>query len=263
MAGRDRRATGEADDRKGASDQRQEHDHEGLGVGRGRLPRGGRRCTSRRSVTMSPWRITSRGGVTTTRWAWTAWCRSSRCARIAAWRKLTWKTIASYVGDLCDADFTYHIVADFAPDAIVHYAEQRAAPYSMVDRMHAVYTQINNVVGNLNVLYAIAEINPEIHLVKLGTTARTARPTSTSRRGGSTSSTRAAWDRVRSRSGRGRRPPVEGARQSQHRVRLPDLGDPRDRPEPGCGLRRADPGRRPGTNGWRRGSTTTGCSARC
>ncbi len=90
-------------------------------------------------------------------------------ARIAAWRELTGKTIASYVGDLCDADFTYHIVADFAPDAIVHYAEQRAAPYSMVDRKHAVYTQVNNVVGNLNVLYAIAEINPDIHLVKLGT----------------------------------------------------------------------------------------------
>ncbi len=58
---------------------------------------------------------------------------------------------------------------DFAPAAIVHFAEQRSAPYSMVDRKHAVYTQTNNVVGNLNVLYAIAEIDPDIHLVKLGT----------------------------------------------------------------------------------------------
>jgi UDP-sulfoquinovose synthase len=89
--------------------------------------------------------------------------------RVAVWRELTGKDISYYVGDLCDADFTYHIVRDFAPDAIVHYAEQRAAPYSMVDRKHAVYTQTNNVVGNLNVLYAIAEINPDIHLVKLGT----------------------------------------------------------------------------------------------
>jgi UDP-sulfoquinovose synthase len=39
----------------------------------------------------------------------------------------------------------------------------------MIDRKHAVYTQTNNVVGNLNVLYAIADINPAIHLVKLGT----------------------------------------------------------------------------------------------
>jgi UDP-sulfoquinovose synthase len=73
------------------------------------------------------------------------------------------------VGDLCDPDFTYHLVRDFEPEAIVHYAEQRAAPYSMADRKHAVYTQVNNVVGTLNVLYAIAETNPAIHLVKLGT----------------------------------------------------------------------------------------------
>ena len=89
--------------------------------------------------------------------------------RVRAWRELTGSQISVYVGDLCDADFTYRAVRDFAPAAIVHFAEQRSAPYSMVDRKHAVYTQTNNVVGNLNVLYAIAEINPDIHLVKLGT----------------------------------------------------------------------------------------------
>ena len=89
--------------------------------------------------------------------------------RIAAWRELTGKQIGMYVGDLTDAMFTYHIVEDFRPEAVVHYAEQRAAPYSMIDRRHAVYTQQNNVVGTLNLLYAIAEINPDIHLVKLGT----------------------------------------------------------------------------------------------
>jgi len=89
--------------------------------------------------------------------------------RVGAWRQLTGKHIGIYIGDLCDADFTDRMVADFQPEAIVHYAEQRAAPYSMVDRKHAVYTQTNNVVGTLNVLYAIAEIDPDIHLVKLGT----------------------------------------------------------------------------------------------
>src|SRR5487761_2136221 len=89
--------------------------------------------------------------------------------RIAVWQELTGKKIGLYVGDLTDAMFTYHIIEDFRPDAVVHFAEQRAAPYSMIDRRHAVYTQQNNVVGNLNLLYAIAEINPDIHLVKLGT----------------------------------------------------------------------------------------------
>src|ERR1700730_4788872 len=74
--------------------------------------------------------------------------------RVSTWRQLTGKPIAMYVGDLCDAHFTYRRVGEFAPDAIVHYAEQRAAPYSMVDRKHAVYTQTNNVVGNLHALCA-------------------------------------------------------------------------------------------------------------
>jgi UDP-sulfoquinovose synthase len=89
--------------------------------------------------------------------------------RIAVWRELTGKKIGMYVGDLTDAIFTYHIIRDFEPEAVVHFAEQRAAPYSMIDRAHAVYTQQNNVVGNLNLLFAIAETNPDIHLVKLGT----------------------------------------------------------------------------------------------
>ena len=57
----------------------------------------------------------------------------------------------------------------FDPEAVVHFAEQRSAPYSMIDREHAVYTQVNNVAGTLNLLYAIAEKNRDIHLVKLGT----------------------------------------------------------------------------------------------
>ena len=89
--------------------------------------------------------------------------------RIAVWQELTGKKIGLYVGDLTDPIFTYHIISDFEPEAVVHFAEQRAAPYSMIDRAHAVYTQQNNVVGNLNLLFAIAETNPDIHLVKLGT----------------------------------------------------------------------------------------------
>jgi UDP-sulfoquinovose synthase len=89
--------------------------------------------------------------------------------RIAAWEEVSGRRITCYEGDLLDADFLFDSVRDFAPDAVVHYAEQRSAPYSMIDREHAVYTQHNNVVGNLNLLFAIAEIDPSIHLVKLGT----------------------------------------------------------------------------------------------
>ncbi len=89
--------------------------------------------------------------------------------RVNTWRELTGEKIRCFVGDLTDAEFTYQMIQDFRPDAVVHFAEQRAAPYSMIDRKHAVYTQQNNVIGNLNLLFAIAEIDPDIHLVKLGT----------------------------------------------------------------------------------------------
>jgi UDP-sulfoquinovose synthase len=89
--------------------------------------------------------------------------------RTDTWHALTGRRIETFVGDLCDGEFVTDVVRSFGPDAIVHYAEQRSAPYSMIDRAHAVHTQQNNVVGTLNVLYAIAEVDPTIHLVKLGT----------------------------------------------------------------------------------------------
>ena len=89
--------------------------------------------------------------------------------RVRAWRQLSGLRVRTYIGDLADADFVERTLADAAPAAVVHFAEQRSAPYSMIDRAHAVYTQVNNVVGTLNLLYAIAEVDPDIHLVKLGT----------------------------------------------------------------------------------------------
>jgi UDP-sulfoquinovose synthase len=90
-------------------------------------------------------------------------------ARVRTWNQLSGHRVDTYVGDLTDADFVERTLAESAPAAVVHFAEQRSAPYSMIDRPHAVYTQVNNVVGTLNLLYAIAEVDPDIHLVKLGT----------------------------------------------------------------------------------------------
>src|SRR5437588_1665645 len=89
--------------------------------------------------------------------------------RLRAWSRLTGRLIESFVGDITDYEFLGSVFKEFEPDAVVHFAEQRAAPYSMIDRQHAVFTQVNNVVGTLNVLFAIKEFQPECHLVKLGT----------------------------------------------------------------------------------------------
>ncbi|HVA06324.1 MAG TPA: NAD-dependent epimerase/dehydratase family protein [Acidimicrobiales bacterium] len=89
--------------------------------------------------------------------------------RVKKWEALSGRRIDIRIGNLTDAAFTYGVIAEAQPDAVVHFGEQRSAPYSMIDREHAVYTQVNNVVGTLNLMYAIAETNPDIHLVKLGT----------------------------------------------------------------------------------------------
>jgi len=89
--------------------------------------------------------------------------------RLGAWQRHSGKQIESFVGDLLDYDFISGVMQEFAPEAVVHFAEQRSAPYSMIDRKHAVFSQMNNVVGTLNVLFAIKEFQPDCHLVKLGT----------------------------------------------------------------------------------------------
>ncbi|WP_206886185.1 NAD-dependent epimerase/dehydratase family protein [Alicyclobacillus mali (ex Roth et al. 2021)] len=89
--------------------------------------------------------------------------------RLAAWKEISGKDVKLYYGDLQDYEFVHHVFEAFEPEAFVHFAEQRSAPYSMIDRDHAVFTQVNNVVGTLNVLFAIKETVPDCHLIKLGT----------------------------------------------------------------------------------------------
>jgi UDP-sulfoquinovose synthase len=89
--------------------------------------------------------------------------------RIEAWREICGRDLVMFAGDLVDYDFVESIVRDFAPDAVIHYGEQPSAPYSMIDAAHATYTQSNNVVGTLNVLFALRDVAPDAHLIKLGT----------------------------------------------------------------------------------------------
>ena len=89
--------------------------------------------------------------------------------RVKAWRELTGNVIDCFVGDVTDYEFLSSVIEEFEPEAVIHFAEQRSAPYSMIDRKHAVFTQINNVAGTLNVLFALREFQPDCHLIKLGT----------------------------------------------------------------------------------------------
>jgi UDP-sulfoquinovose synthase len=94
---------------------------------------------------------------------------SSIHQRIKRWQELTGKEIELFIGDINNYDFLQKSLQAFQPGAVVHFGEQRSAPFSMIDREHAVLTQVNNVVGNLNLLYALRDDFPDCHLVKLGT----------------------------------------------------------------------------------------------
>ncbi|MGC9505370.1 NAD-dependent epimerase/dehydratase family protein [Baaleninema sp.] len=89
--------------------------------------------------------------------------------RIQRWYELTGKTIDLYIGDINDYSFLIESMRQCEPEAVVHFGEQRSAPFSMIDRERAVETQANNVLGNLNLLYAMKDEFPDCHLVKLGT----------------------------------------------------------------------------------------------
>jgi UDP-sulfoquinovose synthase len=90
--------------------------------------------------------------------------------RIRAWREVSGRSIEF-------ANFTlgenYHrllsLIKDFKPQAIVHFAEQRAAPYSMKSSWHKRYTINNNLNATHDVLAAIVESGEDVHLVHLGT----------------------------------------------------------------------------------------------
>jgi hypothetical protein len=101
--------------------------------------------------------------------SWSATPIPSFPNRQKAVRELLGKELGFYRGDLSDYDFVHSVLAREKPDAIVHLAEQRSAPYSMIDVHHAVATQVQNIVGTLHLIYAVRDTCPKTHLVKMGT----------------------------------------------------------------------------------------------
>jgi UDP-sulfoquinovose synthase len=90
-------------------------------------------------------------------------------ARAEAWRQVTGYRIGVTEGDLTEWSTVETLFRDFEPEAIIHYGEMPSAPYSFISREHAVFTQYNNVIGTLNVLWAMRDMAPGSHMVKLGT----------------------------------------------------------------------------------------------
>lgn len=93
----------------------------------------------------------------------------SREERLEAFKEKYGKDLDFRVGDLLDYDVLKEFIADFKPDAIVHLGQMPSAPYSMIDQKHTVFTQQNNIISNLNILWAMREVAPDAHLLKLGT----------------------------------------------------------------------------------------------
>lgn len=90
--------------------------------------------------------------------------------RITAWQEVSGRTIGFTKMSLGrDFDALVALLKDWQPDALVHFAEQRAAPYSMKSARHKLYTVDNNINATHHVLAAIVESGRDIHLAHLGT----------------------------------------------------------------------------------------------
>ena len=89
--------------------------------------------------------------------------------RARIWEEITGKKINIHIGDVTDYYFLKSIFEEYKPDVVIHYAEQPSAPYSMLNRDKAAFTITNNLISTLNVAYAVKEVKPSCHIIKLGT----------------------------------------------------------------------------------------------
>ena len=94
---------------------------------------------------------------------------ATRQVRRQAFKEKFGKELDFRIGDLTDYAFVKGFFEEFRPQAVVHLGQMPSAPYSMMDQAHCIWTQQNNVINNLNLLWAIKEVVPQAHLVKLGT----------------------------------------------------------------------------------------------
>ena len=89
--------------------------------------------------------------------------------RVKIWEQVTGRKIITHIGDVTNYEFLLSLFEAYHPDAVIHYAEQPSAPYSMLNRDKAAFTIQNNLLSTLNIVYAVKEISPDCHIIKLGT----------------------------------------------------------------------------------------------
>ena len=94
---------------------------------------------------------------------------SSQKARLTALEQHCGQRLDLRIGNMLDYATLHEFLEAFQPDVIVHLAEIPSAAWSMIDQAHSSFTQHNNVIGTLNLLWAMHEVCPDAHLVKLGT----------------------------------------------------------------------------------------------
>ncbi len=89
--------------------------------------------------------------------------------RVRLWEAISGYKAHLFIGDLTEWDFVAEVFQNFAPEVIIHYAEQPSAPYSMLNRRAATLTLQNNLLVTANVIFAVREYAPTAHIIKLGT----------------------------------------------------------------------------------------------
>ena len=95
---------------------------------------------------------------------------ASLADRVDAWQEVSGRRIETTILDVAeDYDRLLGLLREWAPDTVVHFAEQRAAPYSMKTSWHKRYTVTNNLNATHNLLAAIVESGRDVHTVHLGT----------------------------------------------------------------------------------------------
>jgi UDP-sulfoquinovose synthase len=95
---------------------------------------------------------------------------SPMSVRLRAWKEISGKELGWHRFDVAqNYERLLSLIQEYQPDAVVHFAEQRAAPYSMKSSSHKRYTVNNNINATNNVLAAVVESGLDVHVVHLGT----------------------------------------------------------------------------------------------